>query len=354
MSDRTEPPTPRRLEKARREGNVPMSQAVLQALGMLVALALAPSALTASAQRAVEMLVATLERANEPHPAISPAHVAWTAAELSLPLLVAVAATVSVAGFVQSKGVFALGKLAPDLSRMSPLSLFQSLFSAQRMFGIVRALVTAAVVAYLVVRRLELHIVDLARTAGRVDAAIAAAGTISFAIARDVVVVLLVLAVADLVVVHRSWFSRLKMTRSEVKREYKESEGDPQLKAARERAHQELLNSATISAVREATVVIVNPTHLANALRYVEGEDDAPVLVAKGEGELARRMVEAAHAYGIPVVQDIPVARALAELSEGDPIPAAMYEAVAVILRDIMESEEGEPAASEEVGGRPG
>lgn len=317
-----------------------MSSAVLQALGMLIAIVLAPAALSATAQRAIEMLHATLQRAQDPTPVISPAHVPWVAVELAVPLLVAVAAVVAVAGFVQTRGVFALGKVSPDLSRMSPLSMFRSLFSAQRMFGIVRAMVTSAVVAYLVVRRLELHMLDLARTAGRVNEAVAVAAALAFGVARDVVIVLLILAAADLVVTHRAWWSRLKMNRSEVKRDHKESEGDPQIKAARERAHQELLNAAAIHAVREATVIIVNPTRLANALRYVEGEDEAPVLLAKGEGDLARRIVEAAEAYGIPVVQDIPVARALAELTEGDPIPPGLYEAVAVILRDILEQEE--------------
>ena len=344
MSERTEPPTPRRLERARREGNVPMSHAVLQALGMLVALALAPAALTASAQRAIEMLQSTLLRAHDPVFPISPAHVALIAVELSLPLLLAVAAVAAVAGFVQTRGVFALGKVAPDLTRLSPLSLFRSLASPQRLFGIVRAMVTAAVVTYLVVRRFEIHMVDLARTAGRLDQAVAVAGTLTFGVARDVVLVLVALAAADLVVTHRAWWSRLKMNRSEVQRESKESEGDPQLKAARERAHHELLNAAAIHAVRDATVVIVNPTHLANALRYVEGEDEAPLLIAKGEGDLARQIVEAAHAYGIPVVQDVPVARALAELTEGDSIPPGLYEAVAIILRDILEQEESREA----------
>lgn len=339
MSERTEPPTPRRLERARREGNVPMSGAVLQAAGMLVALALAPAALTTSAQRAVEMMRDTLARVNDPVPVVAPSHVAWTAVQLVLPLLLAVAATVVVAGVVQTRGVFSLGKLSPDLTRLSPLSLFRSLLSGQRMFGILRAAVTAVVVAYLVARRFELHMIDLARTAGRIDEAIAVAGTLTFGVARDVVMVLIVLAAADLVVTHRAWFARLKMSRSEVQREHKETEGDPQIKAARERAHQELVNAAAVHAVRDATVVIVNPTRLANALRYVEEEDDAPTLLVKAEGDLARRIVEAAHAYGIPVVQDVPVARALAELSEGDAIPPGLYEAVAEILRDIMEHE---------------
>ena len=339
MSERTEAPTPRRLERARREGNVPMSAAVLQAVGMLIALVLAPSALSATAQRATEMFRSALQHADEPMAVIPASHVAWVAVELSFPLLVAVAAVVALAGFVQTRGVFALGKVAPDLGRMSPLSLFRNLASSQRVFGIVRAMVTALVVAALVVRRLELHMLDLARTAGRIDEAVAVAGTLVVGVTRDVVLVLLVLAVADMVVAHRAWWSRLKMTPSEVKRDHKESEGDPQVKAARERAHQEVLHSAAIHAVREATVVIVNPTHLANALRYVEGEDEAPVLLAKGDGDLARRIVEAAHAWGIPVVQDIPVAHALAELTEGEPIPPGLFEAVAAILRDMIEQD---------------
>jgi type III secretion protein U len=130
------------------------------------------------------------------------------------------------------------------------------------------------------------------------------------------------------------------MSKDEVKREHKESEGDPQMKAARERAHKEVIAQATVANVRTASVVIVNPTHLATALRYDEKEgDEAPVVVASGDGDLAARIVRAAHDYGVPVVRDVPLARALAELEVGDAIPEALYEAVAEILRDAMEAE---------------
>jgi type III secretion protein U len=133
------------------------------------------------------------------------------------------------------------------------------------------------------------------------------------------------------------------MTKAEIKREQKESDGDPELKAARDRAHHELLAAATLANVRKATVVIVNPTHIACALRYETGEDaehadDAPVLVASGHGELAQRIVQAAHDYGVPVLRDVPLARALVELEIGEPIPEALYEAVAEILRAAWES----------------
>ena len=131
------------------------------------------------------------------------------------------------------------------------------------------------------------------------------------------------------------------MTKDEVKREYKESEGDPQVKQARERAHHEMLAAATVGNVRTAAVVIVNPTHLACALRYDQKEGDlAPVVVASGEGDLAESIVRAARDYGVPIVKDVPLARALLELEIGDAIPEALYEAVAEILREAWDGEE--------------
>jgi flagellar biosynthesis protein FlhB len=114
------------------------------------------------------------------------------------------------------------------------------------------------------------------------------------------------------------------------------------VKAARRRAHQEALAGSMIAAVKNATVLIVNPTHLATALRYAEDEDDAPVVIAHGEGDLAQKLIEAAHQYGVPVVRDVPIAHALKELTLGEQIPEALYEAVAEVLRELLEG----PAAT--------
>ncbi|HEX3772260.1 MAG TPA: EscU/YscU/HrcU family type III secretion system export apparatus switch protein, partial [Polyangiaceae bacterium] len=141
-------------------------------------------------------------------------------------------------------------------------------------------------------------------------------------------------------VMRRSWLARLRMTKEEVRRDHRDAEGDPMMRAARRRAYQDLLTQATIASVRSATVVVVNPTHLACALRYDEkGGDDAPVVVASGEGDLAAHIARAAREWGIPVVRDVPLARALVELEAGTAIPEALYEAVAEILRDLAEEE---------------
>ena len=332
MSDKTEEPTPRRLERARREGDVAVSHALLQAVALVAAAGLAPSAIRAMAARVSGMLRSVLQR-----PELTPSALdaLKDAVELTTPLLLATACAVGLVGIVQTRALLAPKRIAPDLKRLSPASLLRSIFSAQRAFAIVRALLTAAIVGYLVVRRLTEHLGDLAHGTGRFDHAGVIAASIAGSIVRDTALVVLALAVADLLITRRAWLSRLRMSKQEVQREQKENEGDPHLKAARERAHREMLASATISAVRNATVVIVNPTHLANALRYVQGEDEAPVLVARADGELAQRIVDAARAWGVPVVQDVPVAQALAALNEGDAIPPALYEAVAVILQEL-------------------
>lgn len=340
MSDRTEEPTPRRLERARREGDAPVSSALVSGLGLVIAASLAPGAIRAVAMRAGEMLREVLAR---PEVTPSATEALRTGIELSAPLILAVAGAAAVAGMVQTRALFAPARIAPKLERLNPATLFQSLFSPQRAFAVLRAMITAVAVGWLVVRRLGDALPELAHATGRLDKTGVLASAIVGSIVRDAVLVVIALAIVDLVITHRSWLSKLRMTKQEVQREHRESEGDPQLKSARERAHQELLASAVVAAVKDATVVIVNPTRLANALRYREEDDDAPVLLAKGEGELAKRIVEAARAYGIPVVQDVPVAQALAALQEGEEIPAALYEAVALILRELADGEpEGE------------
>lgn len=339
MSDKTEEPTPRRLQKAREEGNVGVSAFASQALGFLVAVVLVQGAVAAT----VEEVGATLRSVfADPSAPPAPSELPFRVLVLTLPLLGAVAITSAVASLVQTGAVFAPSRLLFKLERLNPAGGLRGLFSTERLFVLVRALVTAAVVAYLAMVTLRDHAPDLARCVGRLDRAGIVASVLAKKVALKAALVGLVVGAVDLLVTRRSWLSKLRMTKAEVKQEHRETEGDPLVKAARERARMEMLMAATIQAVREATVVIVNPQHLATALRYVEGEDEAPKVVANGEGELAKRIQEAARAWGIPIVRDVPVARALRELQPGDEIPEALYEAVAEILREVWEAEEAE------------
>jgi flagellar biosynthesis protein FlhB len=123
------------------------------------------------------------------------------------------------------------------------------------------------------------------------------------------------------------------MTKEEAKREYKDDEGDPLLKGRRKRRHRELLKGRAAIEVPRADAVVVNPTHIAVALRYRRGEDKAPRVVAKGQGLAAERIREVARENGVPIVRDVPLARLLHKrVKVGGAVPAETYKAVAAVL----------------------
>jgi flagellar biosynthetic protein FlhB len=334
MSDKTEEPTPRKLKKAREEGDSAVSSAIGQGVGFIVVVALLPallSALTAGVGVALRAAITT--------GSADVSGAAWLWVSLSAPILGAVAAVAALLGFIQTGGAFTASRFAPDFTRVNPVQGIKNLFTLERVFSLVRSLVAALAVGWLSWGVLRDHLADVAATAGRAEAVAATSWLLGKRLLWGGAVVALLLGAIDYFFVRRAWLARHRMTKDEVKREHRESEGDPEVKAARKRAHHEALAGSMIAAVKDAKVLIVNPTHLATALRYDDDDDQAPVVVAHGEGDLARRLIEAAHAYNVPVVRDVPIAHALRELQLGEEIPEALYEAVAEVLRELLSAE---------------
>jgi type III secretion protein U len=335
VSEKTEQPTPRRLKKAREEGDSAVSAQLGQSVGFALALAVLPALLVALATGAGGALRAAVTTGQA-----DPGGAAWLCLALSAPIMGVAAAVSLLLGLVQTGGAFTASRLAADFARIDPFQGIKNLFSWERAFSLLRSLLAALVVGWLCFGVLRDHVADLASTSGRSEAVAGFSWLLGRRLLWSAALVGLVLGAVDYFFVRRAWTLRHRMTKDEVKREHREAEGDPEVRAARRRAHQEALAGSMIAAVKNATVLIVNPTHLATALRYADGEDDAPSVVAHGEGDLAQRLIEAAHVYGVPVVRDVPVAHALRELALGDEIPEALYAAVAEILRELMATEE--------------
>lgn len=151
--------------------------------------------------------------------------------------------------------------------------------------------------------------------------------------ASKVLGALALLAGMDLATTHIRFRSRMKMTKDETRREQKEEDGDPLIRNRRRRKHRELAKARAVFEVPRADALLVNPTHVAIALRYRRGEDQAPRVTAKGKGQLAEIMRDLARSNGIPIVQDIPLARLLhRKVKAGGLVPADTYRAVAAIL----------------------
>lgn len=146
------------------------------------------------------------------------------------------------------------------------------------------------------------------------------------------------ISMADFVWQRHQYTKKLMMSKDEVKQEYKSSEGDPLIKSQRRGLHMEMLSNDAVESSRQASVLVTNPTHLAIALRYEDDDTPLPLVLAKGEGALAERMIKAAREAGVPVMQNIPLARALFEDAEiNHYIPSDLIDPVAEVLK-LLES----------------
>jgi type III secretion protein U len=142
------------------------------------------------------------------------------------------------------------------------------------------------------------------------------------------------ISLADFVWQRSQYRKKLMMSKDEVKQEFKSSEGDPLIKSQRRSLHIEMLSNDAVASTRKASVLVTNPTHLAIAIRYEEDDTPLPIVLAKGEGALAERMMKAAQESGVPIMQNIPLARALFEQADLDQyIPSELIEPVAEVLK---------------------
>ena len=131
------------------------------------------------------------------------------------------------------------------------------------------------------------------------------------------------------------------MSIEEVKQEFKQSEGDPHIKQKRKQLHQEMMNQSTIANTRKAKVLVVNPTHYAVAIGFEPGVDKLPYVLAKGQGEMARRMIETAKEANIPIMRNVPLARALyADSYEGVQVPTDLLVPVAEVLKVVLQMQQ--------------
>jgi type III secretion protein U len=337
---RTEEPTPRRLREARGRGEVARSADLLAAAALAGGLA----GLTVAGRDLVDVLSRSL-RAAAAGPAwgADPAGLARDALllvlRLSLPPAGGALAAVALAGALQTGFAFSPAAARPRLERLDPFRGLARLVDASQAVRAALGLAKALLLLALLVawggdaaRALS----SLPRAAA--PGALAAAAPLLGRLALRLAAALAVLGVVDLLLERRRLRRALRMSRDEVRRELREDEGDPARRAERRRAHRALVEAG---AVARATVVVVNPTLVAVALRHERGGAGAPVVVAKGAGPAAARIRSAARRAGVPVVKDVPLARALLRLADvGDEIPEELYDAAAALLAHLYRPQE--------------
>jgi flagellar biosynthetic protein FlhB len=252
-------------------------------------------------------------------------------------ILTACAAGVG-ANLLQTGFMFTPDRLSFDLKKISPASGFKRIFGLDGFVQFLKSLVKVALTGLLAWWVLNPHMSELENLAAMDPMAmlVFSADVLRrrvFAVAAF----LLVIAGADWFWQRQRFMARMRMTKEEQKEDFKQSEGDPHVKARQKQLRNERARRRMIQAVPDATVVVMNPTHYAVALKYDASETPAPLCVAKGMDSLALKIRAVAEAHGVPVIEDPPLARALyAAVDIDEIIPPAHYEAVAKIIGFIL------------------
>ena len=332
---RTEQPTPRRLREARRRGEVARSADLSAAAALacgLAGIAATGRGMAETLGRALQMAASRAGAPADPAALLSDA--AWLVVRLALPPAACALAGGVLAGALQTGFGVSGAALRPRLERIDPLRGLRRLCSVHQLGRAALALVKAAVLVVVLGgwwRDAARPITNLPRAAGL--GALTGALALLWPRAVRLAIALAVLGVVDLALERRRLRRSLLMTRVEVRRELREDEGDPEHKAERRRAHRALVEAGAVS---RATVVVVNPTRVAVAVRHDRDRGDAPRVVAKGTGLAAARIRSAARRAGVPIVRDVPLARALHRLADvGDEIPEELYDAAAALLAHL-------------------
>jgi flagellar biosynthesis protein FlhB len=343
--DRTEKPTSRRLQKAREKGQTARSQQVPAAVILLGGL-LFLSYAGADILRGLQAQLSDFLRITPPTD-LSIAYIRTLAREalirialIIMPMMVLIAGLGIAANAVQGGITFSWHQLGLHFEKLSPARGMSRILSKSGGVELIKILLMVSVVSYLSYQVVMQHLPLYPRLVLMdVKQLLYWTGSICYQVCLRAGVFLALLAILDYFFQRYRFLEQLKMTKQEVKDEFKETEGDPFTRGRIRRIQREMARKRMMSAVPEADVVITNPTHYAIALSYKVDKMEAPVVVAKGVGFLAIKIKELAQKHDIPMVENRQLAQTLYKTVEvGAPIPVALYKAVAEILAYIFKT----------------
>lgn len=348
MADKTEQPTPKKLKEAREKGQLSKSNDLTQAVLFLVAGAM----LSGWGPTLVEQLKKFMVDSFDAHLLSGPLDGLLFAQRLGnaglkfllliMPFLAALMVAAIAVSFAQTQGlVFSPAALSPKFSKLNPIASLQSIFLKPKTYiELVKTLLKFVIIFWLSYSTLmpELRDLILSSRIGLSEVA-SFAPMLLFKLMFKVGGVFLLFGAADFAIQKKLFMKELMMSKEEIKQEFKEQEGDPHVKGERKHLQRKLLQEAVTKRVPDAKAVIVNPTHIAVAIEYDDQVMNAPRLAAKGQLQVAKRIVEIAKKHQIPIIRNISLARSLYTLELDQEVPEDLYEAVAEILNFVAKLE---------------
>jgi len=343
-SQQTEEPTSKRLEDARKKGQVAKSHEPSTAISFIMAASLGVTGAGLMVVRRLSTIMhdylgGGIHIAMDPHGMQTllldvVIDLAWTVLPIALPILL----FGMLATFLITGPLFTFETIKPKLEKISPGKGIKKLFSTRSLSGLVKSLLKIIVISLAAWAVISGQWQDTFTSIQRSPAAIAKlAANASLEIIALTALIFTLIAIVD--VLYQRWehTKSLRMSAKEIADEHKETDGNPQIKAQIRRLQTEQARSRMMTDVPKADVIITNPTHIAVALGYEPGSRGAPKVLAKGKGVIAQKIREIAGENRIPVRENRPLARSLFKhVKLGDEIPEHLYEAVAIILAEIF------------------
>ena len=342
---RTEEPSEHKLEQARKEGRVAKSQEISSALILLLTITVLLFMGKWMLSNCINILTYFFTRTHNPD--LSDANYFSTFLINFLQMLAPVAGIAVVAGItaniIQNKGfIFSTKPIEPNFNKIVPKFgeyFRKTIFSGKGLFNIAKSIlkvIIIIIIGYLTIRKNIFVIIEIVSN-GQILPAIGKIASTAAQIVIIVAVLFLALSIPDFFVQRHEFRESMKMTKQEVKQEYKELEGDPEVKGRLQQMQRQLLAQNIPKAVKEADVVITNPTHYAVVLKYEENTDEAPKVTAKGENQTALYIKQLARENDIPIQEDRPLARGLyTDVQIGAIIPGIYWKAIALVYSHIQ------------------
>ena len=337
--EKTEKATPKKRRDQRKEGNVLQSKEVVTAFSVLGIFSIVRLLAEFFMKNLLSFFTRILEQSGSY--AVTADNFMKLVVDM-ITVVVLIVGPVCLAAMVlgiiptvaQTRGLFTMKALKPKFSRLNPLEGVKKMFSLQSLVGIVKGLIEVIAIGVLVYNEIAdrmprlLSLIDAGVMQG-----IAFAALSIYDLVMTICIVLVFVAAGDFLFQWWQFEKKLKMSKQEVKDEFKQMEGDPQIKSKIKQRQQEMARSRMMAQVPSSDVVIRNPTHYAVALRYDQDKNSAPEVVAKGKGFLALKIVEIAEAHNVYCMENPTLARALyAQVDVGREIPYELYDAVAEVL----------------------
>ena len=342
--ERTEAPSPQRLEKAREDGQVPQSRE----LATFVVLMAGGSALWMMASYLGTRMSGIMRGGLSFDPSVARdgdialarlASLFLDAALALAPFLLLVAIAAMASPLLLRGWMFSTKAVTPDFKRLNPLTGFKRILSSQGLIELVKSIAKVGLLGSIAVWLIWSNLDAIfALSLENQDEAVAHMGDLVGRVFLLATGAMIFIVVIDLPYQLWSYYNKLKMTKEQLRQEAKESEGDPHLKARIRAQQREMARRRMMSEVPTADVVVTNPTHYAVALKYTEGKMGAPRVVAKGADAVAAKIRELAAEHRVPLLEAPPLARALFRHTElGNEIPAKLYAAVAEVLAYVFQ-----------------